>query len=154
MNVCLKLEDIQPRYIYFSNPVRNTVMENSMFMRTLYSDQLCSMSCIHIHLNFNMIKAYKYFNRYTYEFNYEDNIHGIDTLSKLEHTILDSLCLPKLTKTTRLNEHLMNDKIHIHTQSSTISTYNAILILRITGIWLTSTHCGLIYKFLHGLTVG
>lgn len=151
MNVYLELEDIQPRYIHISNPVKNTVLDNSMFMRTSYSNILCSMNCMHIHLNFNQLKILKYFNRYTYEFKYEDNIHSIETLSNLEHSILDSLNIDNLQKTIRIKQHLIHNKIHIHTKSSCVYPNTSLLILKISGIWLTSTHYGLTYKFIHGV---
>jgi len=152
MNVYLELEDIHPRYINISNPVKNTVLDNSMFMRTSYSNTLCSMNCMHIHLKFNIMRVLKYFNRYTYEFKYEDNIHSIETLSKLEHSILDSLNINNLQKTIQLKQQLIHNKIHIHTKSSCMYPNTPLLILKISGIWLTSTHYGLTYKFIHGLT--
>jgi hypothetical protein len=152
MNVYLELEDIQPRYIHISNPVKNTVLDNSMFMRISYSNNLCSMNCIHIHLNLNAVRVFKYFNRYTYEFNYEDNLNNIETLSKLEHYILDSLNINNLQKTIRLKPQFIHNKIHIHTQSSCIYPNTPLLILKISGVWLSSTHYGLTYKFIHGLT--
>ena len=151
MNVYLELKDIQPRYINISNPVKNTVLDNSMFMRITYSNTLCSMNCMHIHLNFNRFKVLKYFNRYTYEFNYKDNMDSIEFLSKLEHYILDSLNIDHLQKTIRIKQHLIHNKIHIHTQSSCVSPNTPLLILKISGIWITPTHYGLTYKFIHGV---
>lgn len=151
MNVYLELEDIQPIYINISNPVKNKVLDNSMFMRTTYSNTLCSMNCMHIHLNFNQLKVLKYFNRYTYDFKYEDNVDIIETLSKLEHSILDSLNIDNLQKTIRIKQHLIHNKIHIHSHTSCMSPITPLLILKISGIWLTPTHYGLTYKFIHGV---
>ena len=152
MNAYLELADVKPIYINISNPLKNTVLENSTFMRTSYSNNLCSMNYIHIHLNFKHMKVFKYFNRYTYEFKYEDNLNSIETLSNLEESILDSLNIHHLHKTIRIKQQLIHNKLHIHTHYSCVYPTTPLLILKISGIWLTSTHYGLTYKFIHGIT--
>jgi hypothetical protein len=151
MNVYLELDDIQTRYIQISNPVKNTILDNSMFMRLSYSNDVCSMNCIHIHLNLNTTRIFKYFNRYTYEFKQEDNKNSIETLSNLEHSILDSLNIDNLQKNIRIHQQFIHNKLHL--QSSCMYSKTPLLILKISGVWLTSTHYGLTYKFIHGLPI-
>jgi hypothetical protein len=88
-----KPENFNPNYIYFNEPIQNTIINESRFIRILYSTPNIIFNGINILLKINIDGVDKQYNKniiyYSVDKNYE-NIHTLDDLSlsllkKIEH---------------------------------------------------------------------
>ena len=88
MNVVLDIDDFKPENVYFQDSVKNTVMDNSDFIRTLYSTKLFTLNGIFLRTNINTSYIEKYFNKYKCIFDKELNGSEIDKILSIEKSIL------------------------------------------------------------------
>ncbi len=122
MNLALDCNLYNINYIFFYDPVKNTVMDDSKFIRIIYSDE-------NIILNGLYLKIVKIDNS-------NEMLNEIDTIEK---NILE-----KYNSKKGIN-------LRIREQLSYIIKKNLqdkFFILKISGIWETDTNIGITYKFL------
>lgn len=151
MNVVIDINDITNRNIQYYEPISNTVLEDSTFLRIGYSNKLFSTNGLYICTSFNITKVDKYFNKIRYIYDYHKNRAIIETLITLEKTILDNIDIPGIVKTYRLKEQLQTDTISVfdlHDEKCINTNGLHILTLKLSGVWITQTKMGLTYKFL------
>ena len=129
----LQLDDVNIEYVYFGNSVKNTILSNSCFRHINYSTHYFSLNTIYIKIPLvGYIKYSKFF------FKREENEKIIHKIQEIENSILD-----------------MSDKIkqynitHFLNGESISNIENSYILLKISGIWETPTHCGLTFKFIH-----
>ena len=121
MNLVLDNNNYNINNIYYYDAVKNTVMDDSKFVRIIYSDNNIILNGIYLKLEVEKIM--------------EDNNY----IEKLESEILRKYNKKKLVS------NKLNDQIQYY-----IKKYNnAILILKISGIWETDTMIGLTYKLIY-----
>ena len=156
MNLVLKLKDITHNNIYFMELVKNTVMDNSDFIRINYSNSLFITNGIHLEFILNRVMLERYYSKYKCIYKLINNIPIIDELTKLENKILLSyiktFSKEKYYKINyKLKEQLYSGSIkilsngNINCNSSLGNKY----ILKISGVWDTGNEIGLTYKFLY-----
>ena len=151
MNLVINAESIHKRHIFFYDQVENKVMINSVFIQTGYSNELFSLSGVYINTEFYVNRMDKYFKKIRYNFEYTENTDIINSLIKIERMILDNIDRPDLTKMYKLKEQLNSSTILVfennestkHTQSTGIYRF----ILKISGVWVSETSCGITFKF-------
>ena len=51
MNIALELDEFDETNVYFNKPVRNTVIDESNFLRVTYSNNMFSMNGVYIKVN-------------------------------------------------------------------------------------------------------
>jgi|TARA_Y100000816_G_C26101182_1_gene583649 hypothetical protein len=51
MNILLDIDKIEQKYIFFQDPIKNTVINNSNFIRILYSSSDFTLTNLHIKFN-------------------------------------------------------------------------------------------------------
>ena len=132
MNIVLNLNEISYHNILFNDSIKNTVINDSSFIKILYSNNDIVLNGIYI-----QIIIYKNKNKNNI------NINIINTLNTLEKYIL----------TTYNNSKLHNYKIteQLHYLITKLNMSNKIMfsyMLKISGIWETSSSIGLTYKFI------
>ena len=81
--------------ILFSNKVDNKVINNSDVYRIIYSDDICVMSGLHIHFDLRNINIERYFNKIKCCILDKKNTAIIETLKKIEVSILYKFNIPK-----------------------------------------------------------
>lgn len=147
MNACLDINNIKNYNIFLNKKIPNTVIDNSYFIRINYSNELFTLSGLLVYLKINIKNTERYFNKFKYNFDLSDNLTIIDKLIKLEKLLLENEKFKHLEKNYKLKEQLYN--LNIRTFEH-IDSYNNNLtfLLKISGIWLTDTQCGLTFKFL------
>ena len=69
----MKLEDYNNNNVFFSEPVENTVIENSKYIKLIFSDSEIVMNGITIFFDINVLSIDKQFSRKIFNFNYSDN---------------------------------------------------------------------------------
>ena len=153
MSVVINIDSIDSKNIYFYDEVENKVMENSIFIQTGYSNHLFSLSGIYINTIFDVNRVDKYFKKHKYTLNNDSNISVITSLINLEKTILTSLDRPELIKTFKLKEQLTGSSILVF--DNVVTTKNVCqlgfrtFVLKISGIWINDSSCGITFKFFH-----
>ncbi len=126
MNLVLDENNYNINNIFFYEPVKNTVMDDSKFIRIIYSDEHVILNGIYLKLDI-------------------DNSNNIvKLLDKLEKDILYKYKINK-------NNINKNQCIKIQEQLQFLINKNSTnknIILKISGIWETNLVIGLTYKFL------
>lgn len=145
MNVIVNIEEICARNIVYYEPVTNTIMENSMFVKTGFTNKLFTLNNICIEFEVFVTKIEKYFNKCNYIFEHNPIIQCI---SELENKILGGLNRSNLFKTYKLKEQL--EKLNLRLYNCNDNMYHIPkpykFYLKISGIWTTSQNYGLTFK--------
>ena len=146
MNVII--DNFDEKYIHFFNPVKNTVMDNSSFIRIGYSDALVKLNGIYVELNIKAKSIEKYFNKSKYFYDYGENEIELEKIIDLEKAILDKLSYEKyMNKNHKLKEQLMTGNIRVFCNNEENQIITNKILVKISGIWETESSCGLTFKF-------
>lgn len=126
MNLVLDEKNYNINNVFFYEPVKNTVMDDSKFIRIIYSDE-------HVILNGLYLKL-----------DIENNNSVLNFLDKIEREILNKYKINK----NNLNKNQCK-KINEQFQflvNKNISNKNT--VIKISGIWETNLMIGLTFKFI------
>ena len=125
MNYYITINDFKIENVYFFNPIKNTMLINSSYIKVIYSTIDVVLNSIHIlipcDINNNILNHYK------------DRIISIETL------ILDKYS----------NKKQCNNILHNIKTNNCCNKCNNNCILKISGIWENKHECGLIYKYVY-----
>jgi hypothetical protein len=148
MNLALDINDFDINGVFFQKPITNTVIDNSEFIRILYSTELMILNGIYIKIKLNIKSVESYYNKYKCVFTTSDNYHIISKIQSMENLILDRYCSNK-NKKKKIYEQLNNCYVKIFTDNA-INPNNMPehFTLKISGIWETNNDCGITYKFI------
>jgi len=125
MNLVLDKNNYNINNVYFYEPVKNTVMDDSKFIRIIYSDELVILNGLYLKLDMN-----------------DKNISKF--LEIVEKNILNKYSINK-------NIIYKNKSIKIKEQLLFLLGKNNLdskFLLKISGIWETNLTIGLTYKFI------
>lgn len=149
----LILHDINPQNIVYHQPVRNTVMDESIFMRIGYSNPLFTMNGVYMTMRLKGEVSDSFFNKSRLSFQLDpDNLEQIDKIVKLEQEILRRAGISDKEKMTKLKDQLFTRHIRVFNndpeQSETLcSDNNDEIVVKISGVWITEKAYGLTFKF-------
>jgi hypothetical protein len=154
MNVLIPFEKFDINYIYYLDSVKNNIIDNSNFIRVIYSNELFMLNGIYIQINLIIIGIDKHFNKYKYLFDVEKNKNEILRICSIEKEILDKFYLS--FKTTiglkkpvyKIAEQVNSSSIKLFTE---INNINMLYILKISGIWENDVEYGITYKFIDSM---
>lgn len=121
MNLVIDESNYNLNNLFFYEPVKNTVMEQSNFIRIIYSDENIILNGIYIRI--------------------ENLIEKINKIEKIELEILNKYNNLK-TKSLKLKEHF---EYLLKKSNSDKLVCN----LKISGIWETEYLIGLTFKFIY-----
>ena len=147
-------------YVFYQEPVINTVMDNSKFIRMIYSNQNMSLNIIFLAINLNGVHIEKYFNKYKYTFKPELNVNEIQQLSRIEKELLEKINIVGKTPLHRISEQIQSGSIKMFVSDSTVNNVNGDtvsnrktaenqLIIKVSGIWENEFEYGVTYKFIN-----
>lgn len=130
MNILFYLKQINNDYIFFNEPIKNSIIENGLFNRLIYSDLLMSLNGLYI----------------SFEENDREKMAQkeiIDMLIELEKIIIFKIDINYKTCQYKIRDYLkhMNSR---YGDDFKINKY----ILKISGIWETQQEYGITFKFL------
>ncbi len=145
MNIILDLEQFNIDYVHYQEPVKNTVMDNSTFIRAIYSNNTFMLNGIFLLFNLNIVSCEKSFNKYKCLFNKNSNAKEIHLLCNIEKELLDKINLPNKTPVYRIREQLVNGFIKLYSDNLNKKTNNE-FIIKISGIWENNNEYGITYK--------
>lgn len=142
----LIIDDFDEKYLHFYPRVKNTVMDNSSFIRLGYSDPIVKLNGVYVVLNIKPTNIEKYFNKSKYFYNYSENQDEIQKIIALEHCILDKLG-KTLKKVYKLKDQLLMNHIRVFCNNEDSKIEANKVLVKISGIWETEKENGLTFKF-------
>jgi len=150
MNIVLTHNQFNSNNIYFNEPIQNTVMDNSRFIKLIYSNENIMLNGIFLLLNIKIINKETYFKKIKISYDISNSINKeiLMNIYNIENNILLKY---KSTKKPRsiLYETLNSGVIKIFPNiDKDINNSNSSLILKISGIWEDDKEYGLTYKIL------
>lgn len=122
MNLIINLENITTNNVFFYEQVKNTILDNSYFIRIIYSNKDLILNGIYILINLNN--------------SINDNCKLID---ELEKKILSKYKSDKIQ-----NKKIKENFIYLLNKNNN----NKFIILKISGIWETLNNIGLTFKYI------
>jgi len=132
MNIALSVKDLTIDDIFFLDPIKNIIINNSKFIRIIYSNNLLILNGIYLICNIDNKDKNNNYGLLLYIQNLEDNI--LNKFSKEKN------------KNYKLGEYFNNNFINIgYTKNKENYTK---YILKISGIWDASNNIGLTFKIL------
>lgn len=147
MNIVKYIEQYDENNIYYCDPIKNNVMNNSNFIRIIYSTPLFVLNGINLFLSFNDINVEKYYNKYKCSFNISTHKDIIEYIRIIEANLLVNVNIMCKIPQYKIYDQIKNGNIKIFSENiEKIS--NNLFMLKISGIWETETHYGVTYKFL------
>ena len=139
MLVVLPIHDYKQEHITFLTPVKNNIIDG-YFTRILYTDPIVTIRGIYIHFPLKGYVIESMSHKQIYTFDLQLNHPMIENMMKIEKNILEKFSSTKEPKYV-ITEQLQQKYLKINHLDNTT------LVLKISGIWETSTTCGIAYKF-------
>ena len=139
MNLVLDIDDFKCENIFFSDSIKNTVMNDSSFIRIIYSNKSIVLNGIYVKIVLtNEITKCRFLEN-------SNNKKIMQFVENLEKNILDFYDSDKI-HTFKIIDQL----IFIISKYFNDHRWNPYqFILKISGIWETQTHIGITYKFIN-----
>jgi hypothetical protein len=146
MYIVLSLEDFNINNIFFQERIKNTVMDNSNFLRVVYSTEIFVLNGLFIKFNLNLYTVEKSFNKYKCLFDLSLHNDTVEKIASIEKHIMSRYTFENKTPVYRITEQLNNGFLKIFNETSCKCENE--FILKIYGIWETDYEYGLTYKFI------
>jgi hypothetical protein len=146
MNIVTTLDQYDNNSVYFSEPIKNNIMNDGYFLRIIYSTPLFILNGIYISININHITIEKYYNKFKCSFDINIYKDLIDQLYVIEDNIIKKINIKGKIPQYKIHDQLKNG--HIKIFSENIDKNNNLFLLKIAGIWETDLFYGLTYKFI------
>ena len=148
MNIVTTLDQFSSQSIYFADPIKNTVIPNSNFIRIYYSNKNFTLNGIYILIDFFNTTTEKYYNKYKCQFSISENSETISQLSQIENNILLKNTIPGKIPQCTLSNQLRSGFMKLFAESDSNFPTNMKFILKISGLWENMNEYGITYKFI------
>ena len=150
MNIAIKIEQYDSNKIFFCESIKNSIINEGIFIRILYSNSFVVINGVFLLVNLNDITFNKYYNKFKCNFNVNLNKDIIHEIKLIEEQILQKINIKNKIPQYKIYEQMKNGSIKLYNE---INEYNndEKFILKISGIWETQTNYGLTYKFIKPL---
>ena len=145
---------INSEYIHFSEPVQNAVMNDSYFIRIVYSDDHVSLTGLMIPMYFNAITVLKSFNKSIIMYDLHSHREMVSKICDLEFSILERY--NRFFKMYQNSRKFPVYNLTTQLRSCSVKLFDDIdknldecnLVLKISGIWENDKEIGITFKFL------
>ena len=144
MNIVKNINQYDENSLFFCEPIKNNIIDDSYFIRILYSTHNVVINGVYLLITLNNITCEKYYNKYRCCFNPNNHKDVIDNIKKIEENILNKYDNKKIPN-FKISEQLKNGNIKLF---NLINTSDSSFIVKISGIWETNCNYGLTYKFI------
>jgi hypothetical protein len=143
--MAIPMNNYRSSNIFFGEPIKNTIIENSVFRRIIYSHPDISFNSINIYFTFRHITVKKFYNKWKCIFNDTANKN---VLLGIENNILQKLRMCNKTPVHSITHQVQNNMFKIFSDKMVAGEFsNYTVVLRISGIWESATEYGITYKF-------
>ena len=148
MNLVKTFEQYNDTNIFFCDPIKNNIMNESNFIRILYSTNIFTLNGIYLHVTLNDVICDKYYNKYKCNFNINNHQDLIDKIKVIEENLLKKLEFSMVNKIAqyKIYEQFKNGYIKLFQEIQ--NKPKTSFILKISGVWETTANFGLTYKFI------
>ena len=146
MNLVVNIKQLNLEHVFLQEPIKNTVMDNSDFIRIIYSTESFMINGLYIKISLHTSSIEKYFNKYKCIFDIATNRNIINELIAIEKCILLLVNNNKVAQ-YRIKDQLMAGFIKMFI-SHDHNPNNQDFIVKISGIWETKLKIGLTYKIM------
>ena len=146
MNIVDTIDNFNIKNVYFSDSLENTVMDNGIFSKIIYSTNDITVNGIYLVCNFSHTYIEKIgMNKYKITWNKEKNEDLMKKITDIENALLKKY--GKETTSMQLSTLLDHCNFRIFTENDKLYS-NTDFLLRISGIWENKLSSGITYKFL------
>jgi hypothetical protein len=145
MNLVKKIDQYNNNYLFFCEPIKNSIMNEGNFIRIIYSSDIMVLNGIYLFINLTDISCQKYYNKYRCFFNIYNHKELIENIKVIEEDILNKYKTNKIPS-YKIFEQLKSGNIKLFNDVGDVNSCS--FILRISGIWETQSNYGLTYKFI------
>ena len=146
MNIVLQPKYFNKNNIYFSEPIENTIMEDSTFVKILYSNELMTLNGIFTDMEMKITNKDNYFKKIKFNFDTQQNNEILQKIYNMETDILNKYNSIKLKKRT-IYDSLSSGNMKIFPNIDTdIHNCGNKFILKISGLWESKQEIGVTYK--------
>ena len=153
MNIVLTANQFKKEHVYFYQPIENTIMENSKFVKLLYSNDLFILNGLYLLLNISVNNRENYFKKIKHNFDIELNKHFLTSIYNIEKMILNNYNNnndnDRRSKKFCIYDSLSSGFYKTFPIDTTIINNNNTFILKISGIWENETEYGLTFKIIN-----
>lgn len=155
MNIVLPIEEVNINNTYFGEPIVNTVMDDSKFIKILYSNEFITLNGIFINFPLKITTCENYFRKLKYSFDLNINRDMLQKVFTLEKIVLEHYNTNKKQIKYTLKESILTGILKIFPNTDINDTSynnnnnnntNNKFVLKISGIWESPNELGLTYK--------
>lgn len=147
MNIIKTINQYTIDNVFFGDLQRNTVIQDSNFMRLLYSSDYFTLNGIFILVEFKNINVEKYFSKYKCNFNIQENAEIIKCIQDIEVGILKKLSISNQSPSFQIGPQVSSGNIKMFSNNIP-QKGNLRVILKLSGIWDNGKDYGITYKFM------
>jgi hypothetical protein len=145
---------INPEYIHFTEPVQNAIMNDSYFIRIIYSDDDTTLTGLMIPMYLNCVTIFKSFNKSVIMYDLHSHKEMILKICNLEVAILERYS--QILKMYKNQEKCSVYNLTTQLRSCSIKLFDDIdksldecnIVLKISGIWENEKEIGITFKFI------
>jgi len=156
MNIAIPVNQFNINNVFFQEAIKNTIMDDSNFIRIIYSDDICMFNGICLEFVLHITHVDKSFNKFKCNFDNMLSNNIIQTISKIEYDIISkynmimnmNISMSK-QPVFRISDQIKNESIKVLSINNSInnSTHKATFMIKISGLWSNELEYGLTYKF-------
>ena len=146
MNVVTKLDQFNENYLHFCDPIKNNIMGEGNFIRILYSTPLFSLNGVYLFFPMNDVIVEKYYNKYKCSFSIPNHRNICERITDIEDALLRKVNVKNKAPQRKIYEQLLNGNIKLFGEMVP-KQQNMGFLLKISGVWETSSQYGVTYKF-------
>lgn len=153
MTATLQLQQFNNYYTLYGPRTNNTIVQNSNYISLKYSTEICSFNNITLMFTLQDFTIDEYFNKYKCD--YKSSALNELTMNKL--LLIEKQILHKFKqKTSSSPVYKLENQLKDNSRLKLFSTKHTRMgahhkqgtfLLKISGIWETSSEYGIIYKF-------
>lgn len=151
MNIVTTIDKYNTDNIFFSEPIKNTVITDSDFVRIIYSNDELMLNGVYLYISLNNITMDVYYNKFKCCFCKKQNARIINQIEIIEKQIMAKYKYRTAKKPDySIYNQIMNGYIKVFTGTpNKYKTENNIqLILKISGLWENEDSYGVTFKFI------
>lgn len=148
MNVVLREEQYNIANIYYGEAIQNVIIENSLFIKIIYSNNNIMIAGLFILVSLKNITKELYFKKIKITYDININTTMLNRIYVIETEILNKYNSTKKQKKL-LYETLSSGVIKLYpNKEDDILNISNSFTLKISGIWESDTEYGITYKLL------
>jgi hypothetical protein len=150
MNILINYNTYDANNVFFSEAIKNTIIDNSVFRRLVYTPDNYSLNSLHFMISIQNAVIKKYYNKYKCYINHTtSNQVEINKMLSIEKSILSRVDIKNKRPITQISDLLNQKHIKLFSSNHLKDNYeNFRVVLKISGIWETEDTYGLTFKFI------